>query len=73
MSNHDLHYQVVVDAWRFFKYYMDLTPTDASYWKQMVDAADLIANRYNNNTFVLKIMCCMLDELERIKMEEYEQ
>lgn len=56
------------DAWRFYKKYADVQQAD-EYWEAMVDGADVIAKKYQNNKLCCDLILAVVDELERKSKE----
>lgn len=63
------YYEFICDVWTFIKKYKKPLEYD-SYWEVLMNEADSLVKKHGNTTFVMKIMLCVIDEIERIYLEE---
>lgn len=54
------------DAWQFLKFYMQRSDWTEAAWMEMVDKADELIRKHNNNKMIADIFIAMIGEMERV-------
>lgn len=65
----EMYYRAIVDCWRLFRKYRAPQQTQA-YWEELHDEAHQIYARNQKICFVKHLLFVMLDEIDRVFVEQ---
>lgn len=58
-------YELIVDAWRYFKRYKAIAAETEEFYDAAIQAAENIYKTHNSSLFAMDLLAAILSELER--------
>lgn len=71
-ENLELYHEIITDAWKYLKHYLQHPPETPDEWSEFVEAGEGIYRKYPNceQKFGANLIVSVMEEIERISKQK---